>query len=184
MYIDRILYPVTSLGPGRRIALWVAGCSRHCAHCANPELWQRHEQQKITPQKLAAAVRGAVQGTVDGITISGGEPFEQAQELTEFLDALSFRWDVLVFTGYRYADLQQPEAKRLLSRIDVLIDGEYRDELNDNRSALRGSSNQTIRYLNEAVRQKYEEYIAKGRTIQNFIYDYKTISVGIHNRGK
>lgn len=91
MYIDRILYPVTSLGPGRRIALWVAGCSRHCAHCANPELWQRHEQQKITPQKLAAAVRGAVQGTVDGITISGGEPFEQAQELTEFLDALSFR---------------------------------------------------------------------------------------------
>lgn len=39
MYIDRLLYPITALGPGERIALWVSGCDRKCNKCANPELW-------------------------------------------------------------------------------------------------------------------------------------------------
>ena len=42
MYLDRILYPVTALGPGKRIAIWVSGCERHCNHCANPELWKQY----------------------------------------------------------------------------------------------------------------------------------------------
>ena len=63
----------------------------------------------------------------------------------------------------------------------MLIDGPYVEECNDGVLALRGSTNQRIHYLNEEVREKYETYLNEGRKIENFVYDYKTISVGIHN---
>ena len=183
MYIDRILYPITALGPGKRIALWVSGCNRHCKKCANPELWERQEYQKITLEKLVKAINSVIGHGIDGITISGGEPFDQAAELCEFIDKLPEQINVLVFSGYRYAELLlKEETRELLSRIDVLIDGEYIDELNDNNSALIGSVNQHIWYLNKDAQPEYEKYLAEGRKIQNFVYDYETISVGIHNR--
>lgn len=184
MYIDRLLYPVTALGPGKRIALWVSGCSRHCKKCANPELWDRQEYQKITSEKLVKVISSVIGHGIDGITITGGEPFDQATGLSEVIDGLPEQINVLVFSGYRYEELiEKQDARELLSRIDVLIDGEYVDELNDNNSALRGSLNQHIWYLNKAVQSEYEKYLAEGRKIQNFVYDYKTVSVGIHNRG-
>ena len=183
MYVDRVLYPITALGPGKRVAVWVAGCSRSCHKCANPELWQHHEYQKITPQRLLQAIRGVIGTGIDGITITGGEPFDQAGELCEFLDGLPKSLDILAFSGYRYEELlKTDETRELLSKIDVLIDGEYVDEQNDNRSALRGSTNQQIWFLNPDVQPGYERYLAEGRKIQNFVYDYEIISVGIHNR--
>lgn len=183
MYVDRLLYPVTALGPGNRIALWVAGCKRQCKKCANPELREKQVYQKITPQKLIEAINSVIEYGIDGITVTGGEPFDQAIELGEVIDGLPETIDVLIFTGYKYEELlEREDARELLSRVDVLIDGEYVDELNDNKSALRGSINQHILYLNKEIQPEYEEYLAEGRKIQNFVYDYKTVSVGIHNR--
>lgn len=183
MYVDRILYPITALGPGTRLALWVSGCNRQCEKCANPELWERHVYQKIASQKLIHAINSVIANDIDGITITGGEPFDQATELCEVIDSLPGKIDVLIFTGYKYEELlEREDARELLSRVDVLIDGEYVDELNDNKSALRGSINQHILYLNKEIQPEYEEYLAEGRKIQNFVYDYKTVSVGIHNR--
>lgn len=183
MYVDQILYPITTLGPGTRLALWVSGCSRQCEKCANPELWERQVYQKIAPQKLIQAINSVIDNGIDGITITGGEPFDQATDLCEVIDGLPGKIDVLIFTGYKYDELlEREDAKELLSRVDVLIDGEYVDELNDNKSALKGSMNQHIRYLNKNVQLEYEKYLAEGRKIQNFVYDYKTVSVGIHNR--
>lgn len=184
MYIDRLLYPVTSLGPGNRAAIWVAGCNRYCKKCANPELWEQHEYQRIEPERLAGAISNVINTGIDGITITGGEPFNQAEELCKLIDSLPDDIDILVFTGYKYEELLVKDGVReFLSRIDVLIDGEYIDELNDNHAALRGSTNQRIIYLNKELRSKYEKYLTEGRKIQNFVYDYRTVSVGIHNRG-
>ena len=182
MYLDRILYPVTALGPGRRIAIWVAGCNRRCTKCANPELWVRHPEQLIDADRIADQISSiAVQG-VDGLTITGGEPFDQANEICELIDKTALKADVLVFSGYKMEELEKdPEKARLLHKIDVLVDGQYIDELNDGKSALRGSTNQRIVFINDEVKGRYEEYISKGRQIQNFVYDYKTLSVGIHN---
>ena len=185
VYVDRLFYPVTSLGPGNRLAIWVAGCHRGCPKCANPELWVQHEYQHISPTRLAGAIRAAIHNGIDCITITGGEPFNQAKDLCEVIDSLPACRDILVFTGYRYEELpERDEFRALLSKIDVLIDGEYVDELNDNCSALRGSSNQRIIYLNKDLQPKYEAYIREGRKIQNFVYDYETVSVGIHNRDR
>lgn len=182
MFLDRILYPVTALGPGNRIGIWTVGCSRKCFGCANPELWIRHPEQKIEPTRVAYYINAMTEKEIDGITITGGEPFEQASEIIDLIDALNFENEILVFSGYQLEELRQDKEKaRLLSRIDVLIDGSYIQEMNDGMSALRGSTNQMIHFLNESVIDRYEQYIKEGRQIQNFMYDYKIISVGIHN---
>ena len=182
MYLDRVLYPVTALGPGQRIGIWMAGCGRRCPGCANPELWERHLEQRIDAEKLAAYVNQLYDRQIDGITISGGEPFDQAKELAKFITYLEKRTEILVFTGYTMEYLKKRKKYReFLNRVDVLIDGPYMEELNDGALALRGSTNQRIHYLNDKVREKYEAYLSEGRKIENFIYDYKTISVGIHN---
>lgn len=176
---------MTALGPGMRIALWVAGCNRHCKGCANPELWNRYKHQFIDAKKAASCILSLKEKQIDGITITGGEPFDQTEELAEMISCFPKKPEILVFTGYRYEELiEKPEAQKFLELVDVLIDGEYIDEKNDNEAVLRGSVNQRIHYLNETVLEKYKEYLSEGRKIQNFIYDYKTVSVGIHNRGE
>lgn len=184
MYIDRVLYPVQALGPGNRIVIWTAGCRQRCIGCANPELWTQHPEQEIAPQRLADSIRRMIRESADGITISGGEPFLQASELSELLELLPFQGDILVFSGYTYETLLENDANQaLLKKTDVLIDGAYQDDLNDGKSALRGSVNQRILYLNPQVKDRYEQYLHQGRLIQNFVYDYHIISVGIHNPG-
>ena len=182
MYLDRILYPVTALGPGNRVAIWVAGCDRKCKGCANPELWIRHPEQEILPEKVAEYINRIVDRGVDGITFTGGEPFDQAKELLRLIDMLDSGLNILAFSGYKLDELRsENEKSKLLDKVDVLVDGEYIDSLNDGVSALKGSTNQRIYILNNRVRNEYEHYISEGRKIQNFVYDYKTLSVGIHN---
>lgn len=182
MYLDRILYPVTALGPGNRVAIWVAGCNRKCKGCANPELWIKHPEQEISPEKVAIYINGIAERGIDGITLTGGEPFDQAKELLQLIDTLDSDLEVLAFSGYKIDELRSDrEKKQLLDKVDVLIDGEYINSLNDGVSALKGSTNQKIHILNDEVRDEYEHYISEGRKIQNFVYEYKTLSVGIHN---
>ena len=183
MYIDRVLYPVRALGPGERLVIWVSGCSRRCRGCANPELWERKEFQRISPQQFVRYVRINIGNSIEGITVTGGEPFDQARDLALVLESLGQGKEVLVFTGYSYEELRsREEAGKLLALTDVLIDGPYVETLNDNYSALRGSTNQRIHYLNPAAEAVYKPYLREGRKIQNYVYDYKTLSVGIHNR--
>lgn len=182
MYVDRILYPVTSLGPGKRLCIWVSGCNARCEGCANPELWTQRPEQFISVENLALAIKKSVMGKeIEGITISGGEPFDQAVDVIKLLNLLNCKVDILVFSGYLYEEIKNDITKNmLLEMIDVLVDGRYIEELNDGRSALKGSSNQCIYILNEKKEKLYDDYLKQGRQIQNFVYDYKTLSVGIH----
>ena len=185
MYLDRVLYPVTALGPGKRAVIWTSGCDRHCPGCADPELWDRHPEQAISVERLTEILVSLSARGIDGITLTGGEPFDQAQELAALLDALPFAADVTAFSGYTLEQLQEdPVRMVLLERIDVLIDGPYIESQNDGIAPMRGSVNQRIHYLDPAVRPMYEAYLSKGRQIENFIYDYKTVSVGIHVPGR
>lgn len=184
MYVDRVLFPVTALGPGKRIAIWLVGCHRHCPGCANPELWNPKPSQRIMVEKLSMLIRQtAIERCADGLTITGGEPFEQAEELLDLLNSLrDLQLNTLVFSGYRLEELQKKEkAKEVLERIDVLIDGEYIKEQNDGKAALRGSANQRINILNPSCSADYEEYLLVGRQIQNFVYGNMILSVGIHS---
>ena len=188
LYIDRILYPVTALGPGKRIALWTAGCSRHCDGCANPELWDWSGSRRMDVEIVWNMVRTILENNeVSGITLTGGEPFEQAEGLADLVGRIRQNYDVniLAFSGFRLEELRQDQEKAaLLSYLDVLIDGAYVKEENDGKAAMRGSLNQRILYLNNGCEEEYQEYLKKGRQIQNFIYDREILSVGIHKEDR
>jgi anaerobic ribonucleoside-triphosphate reductase activating protein len=190
MYIDRILYPIETLGPGKRIVLWTAGCSKHCEHCANPELWNTAGKKNVCVNDLAQIIKNlCTNNCVDGITFTGGDPLEQMDELLDLLGRIKpVVTDVLVYTGYELSDLQllfdKKKIEQLEKLVSVLIDGPYVDERNDDTCTLRGSSNQCIYYFDPSLQATYEKYLLEGRKIQNVVMGDKFISVGIHNRKK
>ena len=185
--LGRILYPVTALGPGNRLGIWLQGCDRRCEGCANPEL-QTHEKDTIPTEMAIGMVKSAVKNyRLEGITISGGEPLLQAEELCVLLDAVKpLCNDVLLFTGFTMEEIKRennPAVLSLLKNVSVLVDGPYIKTKNKGE-ILRGSENQVIHFLDENLREKYEQYIAKNRHITNtFAADGGVVAVGIHPEG-
>lgn len=179
MNIARILYPVETLGPGKRVAIWVCGCPIRCEGCANPELWEFDENKNIKISVLLDLIEKIVsENPVDGFTITGGEPFYQSEDLLALLAALS-KWseDILVFTGYYYEQIAKEES---LDHIAVLVDGPYIKERNRGLT-LRGSDNQTVRILDRRYEETYNNYLKVEKSrIQNFLEGTSVISVGIH----
>ena len=184
MKIARILYPIQSLGPGNRLCIWVCGCKRRCYQCANPELQYADPEKEVGLDLLIELITPQLR-EADGVTISGGEPFDQTEELAQLVDAIfTFTKDILVFTGYSRKALEQRNdsaTEHILNSIAVLIDGEYIDELN-NGETLRGSENQQIYYLSNSVRELYDAYLKEGRKVQNIATSSGVFSIGIHNR--
>jgi anaerobic ribonucleoside-triphosphate reductase activating protein len=144
-----LAWPVTALGPGSRAVLWVAGCPRDCPGCISPEM-QAYDAGEDVPIPALAARLERIAVPLDGVTVSGGEPFDQAEALAALLDRLAELrpdWNVLVYTGYLIEELRaDPLRAPLLDRIDILADGPYRREI-PRHHPLTGSGNQRVHYL-------------------------------------
>lgn len=178
MYVARVLYPVEVLGPGKRVGIWFCGCPRRCKGCSNPEIWEFQERYKTTPETIFEMVKAVLkEHTIDGFTITGGDPFYQADDLIELLDLLKeISDDIIVYTGYNREEIKPDDLKN----ISVLIDGEYIEELNDN-SLLKGSSNQEVYILDDTKSDKYRTYFnTESNKVQNFFTSDGVVSVGIH----
>ena len=183
MQIDRILYPITSLGPGKRLCIWTVGCKKRCPMCANPELHNFDEGKDIALEEIQKIITTSDFSDIDGFTVSGGEPFCQPKELLKILTKKSE--DILVFSGYTFEELigmKDFYVRSCLDYIGVLVAGEYIDELNDNATALVASVNQKLHIFHQSLQGKYEIYLREGRQIQNIFYNNEMMSVGIHNR--
>ncbi|MBX0299186.1 radical SAM protein [Cryobacterium sp. 1639] len=151
---SRFLTATTAEGPGRRSALWVQGCSVHCPGCFNPQLWAEIGGRVENTAELADRfVADALGAGVQGITLLGGEPFDQAASLATIAEAFrAAGLSVMTFSGYPLELLTEwsatrPDIARLLAATDLLIDGPY---LRDRPDAVRpwlGSTNQGIRAL-------------------------------------
>ena len=169
------------LGPGKRYGLWVQGCNQKCSDCIASGA---KEMEKGTPISIDALAYEIVLSDVEGITISGGEPFLQAEELSVLLMKVKKKRDigVIVYTGYLYDDLLNDDAaKKLLPEIDLLIDGPYVKELDDGKS-LRGSSNQRVLFLTDRYKSFADEYGAKGRKREVFYHGVNIHEIGIPNK--
>jgi len=136
------------LGPGDRYAIWVQGCPLNCKNCIAPDWIPFKAAQLIHHDQLVLSI--LAEEHIQGLTLSGGEPFLQADVLATMIQELrSHReLDVIVFSGYEFDALNWPAAKRLLGQIDLLIAGPYIDRLNDG-IGLRGSSNQRFHFLTD-----------------------------------
>jgi len=143
--LNRIIYPVYNLGPGKRLAIWVQGCSRLCLGCISPDLWNSEKGSEVDVLSLASSILENAE-QFDGITITGGEPFEQYEALISFSSFIKLKSDleILVFSGYVLDELIEKHPDRLFTKcMDYLIDGPFVQELQEDKN-LRGSTNQKM----------------------------------------
>ena len=157
LYISRLHFPITALGPGDRIGLWVQGCSIRCPGCISADTWAAKKGRTSV-----TAVRETMTGWIakaDGITISGGEPLDQARALEELLQQIrpQFAGDVLLFTGYPTdKTLAHPLIKT--GFIDAVVPEPF-DRAASQTLALRGGDNQPLVPLTALGRKRYANLI-------------------------
>lgn len=178
--IDRLYYPVKTLGYGNRLGIWTVGCPRHCKNCSNPELQSIQPDKEIVINIILKQIEN-LQSKIDGITITGGDPFFQAGPLGELLVGIFSLGieDVLVYTGYTFEELKCNDIfNQLLPYIGVLIDAPYKDELNDNMS-IRGSANQNIYILKNSLIERYHDVAQWERKSQLVVSDDRLYAIGI-----
>jgi len=191
--INKAHFPVTVLGPGRRIGIWLQGCRIHCPGCVSQDTWASDPGREMTVASLLRWCRETSGNVVDGITISGGEPFDQPQALAALLDALR-HWrssleqpvDILCYSGYPLAKLQKQHA-RLLAKLDAVIPEPYVDTLPLSH-LWRGSQNQPLVPLSPLGVERYSRYVeaaadSLGKRIQIQVDADRLWSIGIPARG-
>lgn len=135
-------------GPGLRAVIWVQGCALGCPGCFNPETHGFDAGEKWTVDQLVERIV-ELQPTIEGLTISGGEPLYQHAPLARLMEQVRAQTNlsILVFTGYTWGELQQfPGVERFLANVDVLIAGRY-EASQRVANGLIGSSNKEVRFL-------------------------------------
>jgi anaerobic ribonucleoside-triphosphate reductase activating protein len=140
------------LGPGSRFAIWVQGCPLSCRECVSPQWIPFAGGTRLPVGELVTEVADVA---VDGLTISGGEPFAQAAALAKLITGVRERRDlsVLCYTGFSRAGLEKrgtPAQHALLAQLDVLIDGPYVAARHGDLR-WRGSANQRIHRLTDRI---------------------------------
>lgn len=124
-------------GDGARYVVFVQGCSHHCPECQNPETWDFDGGTEMTVEEIAADYRK--HRLLDGITLSGGDPFFQQKACVELLKLLP-DVNVWVYTGFEYDEIKNTELAKMA---DVLVTGRFMKELACD-GKMYGSSNQKI----------------------------------------
>jgi anaerobic ribonucleoside-triphosphate reductase activating protein len=141
-------------GPGRRFVIWLQGCTLNCPGCFNPETHLRSGGEKTTVADLISNII-ALTG-LEGVTISGGEPFQQPIPLAALLTEIraKTRLSVVLFTGFTWAECARiVESQSILSSIDVLIAGRYQANQRVAHS-LTGSANKKFYFITNRYSQK------------------------------
>ena len=147
----------TAEGPGRRAAVWVTGCHIRCEGCFNTHLWAPTGSERDAAELAEEIVAAGCD--IEGITVLGGEPFEQAPGVAELCRTIrSHGLSTMVFSGFELAHLHGPDAphgsRELLDACDVLVDGPYLRDRPDHERPWLGSTNQQFRLLTDRYEPK------------------------------
>jgi anaerobic ribonucleoside-triphosphate reductase activating protein len=157
--VARVHYPVTALGPGQRLGVWVQGCGLACPGCMSRDTWDAARGRLVTIARLAETWHAAASAGAAGVTLSGGEPLDQAAAVAAFLRQVrqDTAADVLVYTGYEWQYAWR-KASGVLRLADAVITGPY-EASRPTDLIWRGSAGQQLVPLTELGRQRYERYV-------------------------
>ena len=148
--VHKILKKTKVEGPGTRYCIWFQGCSRRCKGCWAKATWAPDGGKELEAEDVLKDIL-ATKG-IEGVTFLGGEPFEQPQAL-EYLarEVKEAGLSVVCFTGGKLEDIKNRE---ILNYIDLLIDGEYKEEEQDFSRPWVGSRNQRYHFLTDRYDEK------------------------------
>lgn len=144
-------------GPGVRVSIFMQGCAFHCKNCFNTETWDFNGGKEFTEDTVKEVLDLCGQSHIKGLSILGGEPLHpnNIEGTTMLAKAFKEKYpnkNLWVWSGFKFdEDLQ---GKEVLNYIDVLVDGQYKDELHDFTLKWRGSSNQRVIDVQKSLQDK------------------------------
>lgn len=144
-----------SNGPGVRVSIFMQGCSFHCKNCFNQETWDFEGGQEFTDDTINKVLELSDKKEVKGLSILGGEPMHPTniEGTTKLAKAFKEKYpekSIWAWSGFKYEDIKDND---VFNYIDVLVDGQYKDELHDPTLKWRGSSNQRVIDIKESKKQ-------------------------------
>ena len=144
-------------GEGIRVSLFVSGCRNHCKGCFNEETWDFNYGKPFTEKEAAHILKVLDNPYIQGLTILGGEPFEEENqpEVADLIRKVREKFgeskDIWMYTGYIvHKDLVIGDRKHteytdfILENVDVIVDGPFIEEQKDLTLRFKGSKNQRI----------------------------------------
>ena len=148
-------------GPGKRLVVFLQGCSIRCRGCWNSHMWEFGGGTDTGTEEILRLCEGT-----EGITLLGGEPLDQAEGVLSIVRAVKGRGQTCVlFTGYRKKELKTPAQRACWDLSDLVIAGPYVEGKRSVRLQFRGSTNQRV-YRHRGPYRHYE--VRDGRTVALF----------------
>ena len=133
-------------GPGVRVSIFMQGCQFHCKNCFNPETWDFNGGKEFNDEVIEKVLQLCKKDHIKGLSILGGEPMNPINREGTTRLAKKFKENfpdknLWMWTGFKYEDLKDEE---VFKYVDVLVDGQYKDELHDPTLKWKGSANQRV----------------------------------------
>ena len=146
-----------SNGPGVRVSIFFQGCAFHCKNCFNPETWDFNGGTEFTDETIEEVLKLCSKSHIKGLSILGGEPFHtnNIEGTTKLAKSFKEKYpdkNIWAWSGYLFDEYLCD--KEAMKYIDVVIDGQYKDELHDFRLRWRGSSNQRVIDVQKSLKKK------------------------------
>lgn len=146
MKYHNILHDNMLNGPGLRVVIFVSGCDRHCKGCQNPETWDKESGLTFSVEECVEVLAALEEDHCAGLTLVGGEPLMpyNVEFLTELCKTVKEDYvgkTVWCYTGFKYEEVKHLP---IMEYIDVLLDGEFIQELADENVPWVGSTNQRV----------------------------------------
>lgn len=159
IWLYRLYHRSTVDGPGRRSVIQTAGCSIRCRNCFVPETHERNNGKLVSVSSIVDEIVSHRAGH-DGVTILGGEPFDQPESVAEIVSRLKHQGiHITVYSGFTIEHLIErrvPSIDYILTHIDLLIDGPFIAGMGENAGEYRGSRNQRYIHASHALPIRHE----------------------------
>ena len=175
MNYHNITYPDMNNGSGLRVVLWLSACSHHCKGCQNPQTWDINSGIPFDENAKEELFRELSKYYISGITFTGGDPLHENNlcEVIQLIEEIRSKFSnktIWLYTGYEWEDIwydskividdytnkvyeDYKKRQQIISKCDVLVDGEYKEELRDISLHWRGSSNQRVIDVQESLKK-------------------------------
>lgn len=142
-------------GEGVRVTLWVSGCSHHCQNCHNPETWNDKEGQLFDSKAIEEISNELLNPYVAGLTLTGGDPLypKNRETIGDLIKEVKRKFpnkNIWLWTGYKWNEIKDLS---FIKYIDVLVDGEFVQNLYSPNLMWRGSSNQNVIDVKKSLEQ-------------------------------
>ncbi len=157
-------------GEGVRVSLFVSGCRHHCKGCFNEIAWNFKYGKEFTEETVNEIMKELDHDYVEGLSLLGGEPLEPENQtaLADLVEKVKEKYpnkNIWCYTGFDFEKDIVPECeksnvtKKLISNIDVVVDGKFDETKMDRKLKFRGSSNQRIIDVPETLKNRHIKLI-------------------------